>query len=52
VARPLSTDLDDPDARPYFVWDEAITHGELRQKLVSPDLGRERALPAARLTDA
>lgn len=43
VANPLSTDLDDAGARPYFVWDEDITYGELREKLASPDAG-ERAL--------
>lgn len=43
VASPLSTDLSDPDARPYFVWDEAITYAGLRQKLASADLD-ERAL--------
>ena len=25
VQRPLSTDLDDPAARPYFLWDEDVT---------------------------
>ncbi|MFY9345221.1 MAG: hypothetical protein WAT39_22215 [Planctomycetota bacterium] len=43
MARTLSTDLDDATARPYFIWDEDITYGELRQKLQSPDLD-ERAL--------
>jgi len=43
VAAPLSTDLNDPDARPYFVWDETITYAQLRQKLTSPDLD-ERVL--------
>jgi len=40
---PLSTDLDDPDAQPYFIWDRDITHLELRAKLQSADLD-ERAL--------
>ena len=40
---PLSTDLDDPDARPYFLWSERVTNAELRAKLASPDLD-ERAL--------
>jgi hypothetical protein len=44
----LSTDLDDPDARPYFLWDQQITYGELRQKLQSPDPD-ERALWMARV---
>jgi hypothetical protein len=48
VVQPLSTDLDDPDARPYFVWDEHITMRELRQKLASPVV-EERALWMARV---
>lgn len=30
---PLSTDLDDPEAVPYFCWDEPITVRELRERL-------------------
>ncbi len=29
----LSTDLDDPSAVPYFLWDEPMTVAELRQRL-------------------
>ncbi|HEX5052675.1 MAG TPA: hypothetical protein VFZ65_12940 [Planctomycetota bacterium] len=43
MANPLSMDLDDPNARPYFIWDEEITYAELREKLASTDLD-ERAL--------
>ena len=43
VSSPLSTDLNDPNARPYFVWDEAITYAELRRKLASADVD-ERTL--------
>lgn len=32
---PLSLDLDDPEARPYFLWDEDTSVGELRQRLAS-----------------
>jgi hypothetical protein len=39
----LSTDLDDPDARPYFLWSEQVTVAELREKLAAPDPD-ERAL--------
>lgn len=46
--RALSTDLDDLDAQPYFVWDHEITYRELRQKLQSDDLD-ERALWMARI---
>ncbi len=48
MRQPLSTDLDDPDARPYFVWDEPITMRDLRRKLASPDPD-ERALWMARV---
>lgn len=30
---PLSTDFDDPDAIPYFLWDEPMTVAELRRRL-------------------
>ncbi len=30
---PLSTDLDDPEAVPYFLWDEPMTVRELRRRL-------------------
>ncbi|MFN8826821.1 MAG: hypothetical protein ACK501_17780 [Planctomycetota bacterium] len=42
MARALSTDLDDPAARTYFVWDEDLTVAELRARLATPDV-RERA---------
>ena len=29
----LSTDLDDPDAQPYFIWDVPVTVRELRELL-------------------
>ena len=48
MARPLSTDVDDPDARPYFLWDQEITYAELRQRLASADPD-ERALWMARV---
>lgn len=35
--KPLSTDLDDPEAQPYFVWDVPITVRELHEFLRSPD---------------
>lgn len=34
---PLSTDLDDPEAQPYFIWDRAITCRELREVLQAED---------------
>lgn len=48
VSGPLSTDVDDPHARVYFVWDQPLTYGELRQKLQSDDPD-ERALWIARI---
>jgi len=45
---PLSTDLDDPQARPYFLWNEAITCAELRHKLAATDPD-ERALWIGRI---
>jgi hypothetical protein len=30
---PLSSDLDDPEAFPYFLWDDPMTNRELRQRL-------------------
>jgi hypothetical protein len=32
---PLSTDLDDPSAVPYFLWDEPMTVAELRGRLAT-----------------
>ena len=32
-AIPLSSDLSDPQAVPYFLWDEPMTVAELREKL-------------------
>lgn len=31
--RPLTTDMTDASKRPYFLWDEDITIGELRERL-------------------
>jgi hypothetical protein len=31
--RPLTVDLSNPHARPYFLWDEDVTVGELRRVL-------------------
>lgn len=40
---PLSTDLDDPRAVPYFLWDEPMSVRELRERLAaasSPERAR------------
>ena len=42
---PLSTDLDDPDAYPWFLWDDPMTVRELRQLLARGDeVERDRML--------
>ena len=46
--QPLSTNLDDPDAQPYFVWDVPVTVRELRRRLHHTD-PEERALWMARV---
>ncbi len=35
--RPLTSDMQSRDRRPYFLWDEDLTIGELRAVLVGPD---------------
>jgi hypothetical protein len=40
-SKPLSTDLDDPSVRPYFLWDEMLTVAEFRSRIAVPD-GEER----------
>jgi hypothetical protein len=52
----LSTDLDDPQAVPYFLWDEPMSVGELRSRLgggAEPDRLRllGKVLREARDTD-
>ena len=53
---PLSTQLDDPAAIPYFLWDEPMTVAQLRERLASaspPERARllGRVLREARDTD-
>jgi hypothetical protein len=35
--RPLTVDLTEEDARPYFLWDEDVTIRELRERLHGAD---------------
>lgn len=43
--RPLTVDLTQVDRRPYFLWDEDVSIGELRQILDRPSSeARDRAL--------
>jgi hypothetical protein len=44
----LSTELEREDAQPYFLWDMAVTVGELRKQLRHPDVA-VRALWMARV---
>ena len=46
--RALSTELEDPEARPYFLWDVDLSVRELRGHLASEDAGT-RALWIARV---
>ncbi|MEM7584592.1 MAG: hypothetical protein AAF560_14475 [Acidobacteriota bacterium] len=39
--RPMTTDLDRSDARPYFLWNEDLSIAELKERLNGPD-SRER----------
>lgn len=39
--RPLTTDFAEEDRRPYFLWDEDVSVGELRAVLSGPE-GHER----------
>ena len=53
----MTTDIDDPDAVPYFLWDEPMTVSELRRRLgEAPEPERilllSRILREARDTEA
>lgn len=48
LMRPLSTELEDPDARPYFLWDVDVSVEELRKHLHHEDPAT-RALWIARV---
>ena len=49
----LSTNLRDPSAIPYFLWDEPLTVEEFRRRLASPERARllGKLLREARDTD-
>lgn len=48
----LSTDLDDPAAVPYFLWDEPMTVAELRGRLASAAAPERKRLLAKILREA
>jgi hypothetical protein len=50
--RPLSTDLDDPEAVPYFLWDEPMTVAELRGRLRAASRAERARLLAKVLREA
>jgi len=51
-SRPLSSDLTDPDAVPYFLWDEPMTVAELRRRLESGSHAERTRLLAKILREA
>lgn len=52
MAPPLTTDMNDRDQRPYFLWDEGITVGELQEVLASGDETEKTRLLAKTLREA
>lgn len=48
----LSTDLGDPTAIPYFLWDEPMTVAEFRRRLTSASLPEQNRLLAKLLREA
>ena len=52
LAVPLSTDLDNPGAVPYFLWDEPMTVGELRRRLADGSSAERLRLLAKILREA
>ena len=49
---PLSSDLHDPEAFPYFLWDDPMTNRELRQRLRTASLPERTRLMAKILREA
>lgn len=49
---PLSTDLADPEAVPYFLWDEPMTVAELRRRVASASIPERDRLLAKILREA
>ncbi|HEX3762246.1 MAG TPA: hypothetical protein VHW23_26275 [Kofleriaceae bacterium] len=50
--RPLTTDMTLRDLRPYFLWDEDVSIGELQQILAGPDGFRRDQLLGKMLREA
>ena len=51
-AVPLTTDLNDPEGVPYFLWDEPMTVGELRRRLSNSSSAERWRLLAKILREA
>ena len=49
---PLSTDLDDPEAVPYFLWDEPMTVRDLRRRLTTASASEKARLLGKILREA
>jgi hypothetical protein len=49
---PLSTNLDDPEAFPYFLWDDPITVAELESRLNKASLAERTRLLGKILREA
>ena len=50
--RPLTVDLNDPNGRPYFLWDEDVSVGELRQALAEGSEHERQRLAGKLLREA
>jgi hypothetical protein len=50
--RALTTDMSNRELRPYFLWDEDVSIGELHHALAAPDGPRRDLLLAKMLRDA
>jgi hypothetical protein len=48
----LSTNLDEPEAIPYFLWDEPMTVAELRRRLASASAAEQSRLLGKILREA
>jgi len=52
VQRPLGTDLEDPETRPWFLWDEDLSVGQLREILATESHARWVELAAKVMREA
>lgn len=50
--RPLTTDMDALEQRPYFLWDEDVSIAELKACLSGPDVPRRARLLGKTLREA